>query len=216
MTSTPAAERALDELTLGKGVVLEDLVDREALLEMAKTAHELFGLSLRIFAESGALLADASKSPSLYTYLDGFKAGRAALGTVVSAVKSIDPGLGSVTQPCITGAQYLVAAIAYDGRLLGRLIVGPYATPGAKPPNDLPKLDAGIEMSAVEARFLEIPHREQSEVERVALHLVKTLDLILFSGHKALLTSSMHLATVRESFRELQEKNNKLQMPMTA
>ncbi|HEX7664064.1 MAG TPA: HAMP domain-containing sensor histidine kinase, partial [Polyangiaceae bacterium] len=41
--------------------------------------------------------------------------------------------------------------------------------------------------------------------------LKSTLDLILFSGHKSLLTSQMHLASVRESYRELQEKNAKLQ-----
>jgi two-component system sensor histidine kinase BarA len=37
------------------------------------------------------------------------------------------------------------------------------------------------------------------------------LDLILFSGYRALLTSNMHLASVRESFRELESKNDKLQ-----
>jgi len=34
---------------------------------------------------------------------------------------------------------------------------------------------------------------------------------LLFSGHRALLTSNMHLATVRDSFRELEDKNDKLQ-----
>jgi two-component system, NarL family, sensor histidine kinase BarA len=34
----------------------------------------------------------------------------------------------------------------------------------------------------------------------------------LFSGHRALLTSNMHLASVRESFRELEDKNDKLQI----
>ena len=38
------------------------------------------------------------------------------------------------------------------------------------------------------------------------------LDLILFSGHQALLTSHMHLASVRESYRELEDKNRKLQV----
>jgi len=37
------------------------------------------------------------------------------------------------------------------------------------------------------------------------------LDLVLFSGHRALLTSHMHLASVRESYRELEDKNRKLQ-----
>jgi signal transduction histidine kinase len=42
--------------------------------------------------------------------------------------------------------------------------------------------------------------------------LARTLDLILFSGHRALLTSNMHLASVRESFRELSDKTDKLQI----
>jgi two-component system sensor histidine kinase BarA len=45
----------------------------------------------------------------------------------------------------------------------------------------------------------------------IGQHLSKMLDLILFSGHRALLTSNMHLASVRESFRELEDKNKKLQ-----
>jgi signal transduction histidine kinase len=39
----------------------------------------------------------------------------------------------------------------------------------------------------------------------------RNLDLILNSGHKSLLTSSMHLASVRESYRDLESKNRKLQ-----
>jgi signal transduction histidine kinase len=37
------------------------------------------------------------------------------------------------------------------------------------------------------------------------------LEVMLFSGHKALLTSQMHLASVRESYRELTEKNERLE-----
>jgi signal transduction histidine kinase len=36
------------------------------------------------------------------------------------------------------------------------------------------------------------------------------LEVMLFSGHKALLTSQMHLASVKESYRELREKNDRL------
>ena len=39
----------------------------------------------------------------------------------------------------------------------------------------------------------------------------RQLDLVLFSGHKTLLTSQMQLASVTESFREMQEKNRKLE-----
>jgi len=46
---------------------------------------------------------------------------------------------------------------------------------------------------------------------RMAAHLKSALDLLLFSGHRAFVTSQMHLASVRESYRELEEKNGRLQ-----
>jgi two-component system, NarL family, sensor histidine kinase BarA len=69
--------------------------------------------------------------------------------------------------------------------------------------------------SAIAARLTELframPHAEDDSVVKLARHLGRTLDLLMFSGHRALLTSNMHLASVRESFRELEDKNDKLQ-----
>jgi signal transduction histidine kinase len=48
-------------------------------------------------------------------------------------------------------------------------------------------------------------------LDQISDHLRAVLDLILFSGHKSLLTSTMHVASIRESFRELTEKNAELQ-----
>ena len=56
MTSS-APDKALDELTLGKGASLEELVDRAALSEMAQSFYELFRVPIRIFSESGTILA---------------------------------------------------------------------------------------------------------------------------------------------------------------
>jgi two-component system, NarL family, sensor histidine kinase BarA len=56
-----------------------------------------------------------------------------------------------------------------------------------------------------------MPRAKSDTVTRIASHLKGTLDLILFSGHKAHVTSKMHLASVRESFRQLEEKTARLQ-----
>ncbi len=40
----PAVGKTLDELTLGHGVSLEDLIDRDALGEMVKSFYDLFGV----------------------------------------------------------------------------------------------------------------------------------------------------------------------------
>jgi two-component system, NarL family, sensor histidine kinase BarA len=210
----PARERTLDELTLGSSLSLEELVDRSALAEMATSFHELFGVPLRIFSEAGVLLADASVQPLVYEYLiEHHRRAKAALQEVVTAVKKIDPGQkGEASYTCFTGAVYHVVAIRYDNRPLGRMVLGPFLPPTIKDvPQSLLAVEPDVDLAKAKELLLKMPKAREETVRQIARHLRGTLDLILFSGHKALLTSSMHLASVRESFRDLQEKNGKLQ-----
>ncbi len=203
----------LDDLTMGRAVELESLVDRRALGEMLDSARELFGVSLRIFNQKGQILADASQRPLLYAYLDEFKAGQAALSEVVNAIKGLEPEPdGDLAFECVTGARYWVSGISYDGHLLGRLILGPFRDPArAEVHTGVRSLDSGVDPERLARAYGELPALEPGAARRVARHLVNAIDLILFSGHKALLTSNMHLASVHESYRELSEKNAKLQ-----
>lgn len=214
MAAPPAPHKSLDELTLGNSVALEELVSRDGLAEMVKSASELFNLPIRVFAEDGKLLADAASSVELYSYLNTSRSGRAALSEVVAAVKALAPGPeGTSEYTCVTGARYRVAAIDYDSRQIGRMILGPYASdPSAPPPPGLLSLDPQLDPDNLRALHRKLPQASEQTVTRVARHLARTLDLLLFSGHRALLTSNMHLASVRESFRELEDKNQKLQV----
>ena len=209
----PAATKTFDELTLGHGVSLEDLIDRDALGEMVKSFYELFGVPLRIFSEEGKLLGDASDQIPLHALLNSVKRGRAALQEVANKVKTItlnDEGMGSYA--CPTGERYRVSAIQYDGKRIGRMILGPFVASGQEePPPALLELDATLDAARLRELFKGVPRAEDQSVVSLARHLGRTLDLLLFSGHRALLTSNMHLASVRESFRELEDKNEKLQ-----
>ena len=209
----PAAAKTFDELTLGHGVSLEDLIDRDALGEMVKSFHDLFGVPLRIFSEEGKLLGDAAEQNALYTFLNTVKAGRAAMAEVASKVKNLalgEDGMGSFL--CTTGERYRVAAIQYDGKRIGRMILGPFVTPAQiEPPPALLALDPELDPARLSELFRAMPHADDDSVVKLARHLGRTLDLLMFSGHRALLTSNMHLASVRESFRELEDKNDKLQ-----
>jgi two-component system sensor histidine kinase BarA len=204
VTMAEVRERTLDELTLGSSLSLEELVERSALTEMAKSFHQLFGVPLRIFSDAGVLLADVSVQPAIYEYL---------LQEVVAGVKRVDPGpKGEAAYNCFTGAVYHVVAIQYDGRKLGRLVLGPFLPPTVKEiPQTLLAVEPEVDVVTAKELLMRMPRAREETVRQIARHLRGTLDLILFSGHKALLTSSMHLASVRESFRDLQEKNGKLQ-----
>jgi signal transduction histidine kinase len=58
---------------------------------------------------------------------------------------------------------------------------------------------------------MEIPRLGGPDAQRLDAHVRATLDLLVFSGLKAHMASSMHMASVQESFRELTDKNKKLQ-----
>jgi signal transduction histidine kinase len=212
MTGDAPHVRAPDLLLDGR-VRIEELVDREGLDELCKRFQTLFGIPVRIYSSEGPLLADAGSEQDICAYVNGTAEGRKACGAVVGAVRAREPDdSGDVVHPCFTGAAYRIIAIEYDGRRIGRLIVGPFVP--AKlidPPPSLVALDPGIAPDRAKALLAKMPHAKAETITRIAEHLRQVLDLVLFSGHKAHVTTTMHLASVRESYRQLEEKTARLQ-----
>ncbi|AKT37363.1 sensor histidine kinase [Chondromyces crocatus] len=89
------------------------------------------------------------------------------------------------------GAQYRTQPIEYDQRVIGQIVLGPYLPIDSTSSAPLPRMT-------------------ELQLDHAAEHLRAVLDSILFSGHRALLTSTMHVASIRESYRELTEKNAEL------
>ncbi|MDX2055932.1 MAG: ATP-binding protein [Polyangiaceae bacterium] len=209
----PQSLRTLDELTLRDRYALEDLVDRTVLGDMIRSFFDLFRLPLRIYSASDNLLADASEQPPLYSYLNEFRGIRDAIQTTVDGVKKINPAqTGEVTFPCVTGAVYRIVGITYDTRMMGRMIIGPFVPAGVSEVSaELRAKEPSLDPEKLRTLFAQMPRVREETVSQIARHLCKTLDLILFSGHRALLSSNMHLASVRESYQELEGKNAKLQ-----
>ena len=204
---------AAEDLVLDGRVRIEDLVDRDGLEELCRGFQSLFGIPIRIYSTDGALLADASVEHELCAYVNTLGNGQKACEATVSAVKAREPGeAGDAVHPCFTGAAYRVLALEYDGRRVGRLVVGPFLPAHvAEPPESLLAVDAGIARDRAQALLARMPRAKPETVTRMAAHLKSSLDLILFSGHKAHVTSTMHLASVRESFRQLEDKTARLQ-----
>lgn len=192
---------------------LQDLVDRSALGDLCESVYALFGIPVRIYASDNQLLADARHEHEVCAYVNTLTVGRLACGAVVGAVKSLDPGdLGDVVHPCFTGAAYRIIGIDYDQRPIGRMILGPFL-PNAvtEAPPSLLGIDPRIDSDRAKSLLFNMPRARTETISRIATHLKATLDLIFFSGHKTLLTSQMHLASVRESYHMLQETNASLQ-----
>ena len=211
--SVGSSHISADDLVLDGRIRLEDLVDREGLDELCKSFLALFGIPVRIYSSDGALLADAAGEQELCAYVNTTAQGRNACAATVGAVKVREPGdVGDVLHPCFTGAAYRILSLEYDGRRVGRLIVGPFMPANVtEAPASLLGIDPGIGKERAQKLLERMPRAKAETVTRIAGHLKSSLDLILFSGHKALVTSKMHLASVTESYRQLEDKTARLQ-----
>ena len=191
---------------------IEDLVDRDALREVAQSIYQLFGIPMRIYNDEGALVADASTEHEVCAYVNTFGPGQRACGATVDAGKRAPVDMGELTHPCFTGQVYRLVPVDYEGRRVGKIILGPYAPQAL---NEVPATLTDTVPEADKPRLVmalaKVPRAKSETVARIAAHVKATLELIMFSGHKALATSTMHLASVRESFREMEDKNKRLQ-----
>ncbi|HBQ11953.1 MAG TPA: histidine kinase [Myxococcales bacterium] len=200
------------DITLADITRLEEIVDRGALGEVCRSFFDLFSLPIRVFSHDGTLLADVHESREICRYVNTLKQGRPACSALVSEVNGIDPQDGVVVHPCFTGAVYRIVPIDYQGRRLGRFVIGPYLPAEKKEvPRSLLVLDPDIDPEQARSGLMEMPRVREETADRLSEHLTHILDLIIFSGHRAFLTSQMHVASVRESYRTLSEKNEELQ-----
>jgi signal transduction histidine kinase len=219
MSDNPVSTQ--EEVVVGdQPIALEDVVDREALQDLCKTIHALFGIGVRVYSSKGALLANMATELELCRYVNEVPGSRAACGTTVSAAKNVDPGdSGEITHPCFTGLAYRIVALEHEGRRVGRVVLGPYAPAGllasGGPPATLAQTDKRLDLVKVGDLLADVPRVKPETLGRIAEHVKETLELIIFSSHKAWVTSKLHLYSVRESYRELQDKTTRLEQTLT-
>jgi len=211
--STERPVRSLDELTIEAKFSVQELVSRSALEELLSSIYDLFAIASRVFASDGLLIAEAGAASSLQAYLGTLPGGRRLVRETVELVKATTPRPAESQQlQCPTGERYIVVGLDYDGRLLGRIVIGPFLlTDDRELPDAVLRCDPGIERLRLLDLWRTLNHCDPLLIARVVVHLRTTLGLVLFSGHRALLASNMHLASIQESYRELSEKSSTLQ-----
>ena len=196
---------------------LDEVIDRDALSEMCRSMQALFGIGVRVYASDGALLANVASELDICGLVNESSQGRGACGATVSAAKSVDPGDdGDVVHPCFTGLAYRIVSLDYEGRRIGRIVLGPYAPAGLRePPESLARTVPKLDVLNSTARLAAVARVKPEALGRIARHLKTTIELIIFSSHKAYVTSKLHLYSVRESYRALEEKTQRLEQAHT-
>jgi len=197
-------------------VRIEDVVDRDALDEMCRSMQALFGIGVRVYSAEGALLANVATELDACVLVNQVSQGRAACGSTVTAAKSVDPGDdGDVVHGCFTGLAYRIVSLDYEARRVGRIVLGPYAPAGMRePPPSLSKTVVKLDMLEAAEKLATVPRVKPEALGRIARHLKTTLELIIFSSHKAFVTSKLHLYSVREGYRALEEKTERLEQAL--
>ncbi len=207
---TPDDTNAADIL-MGDVVRLEDVLSRDSVMSVSKSFFALFGLPVRVISHEGDLLADVHRDRPLCSYLNTLSNGERECANTVGVVRDLEPNGQTIVHPCFTGAVYRILPLTHQGRPIGRFIVGPYVPAETKgPPASLTSVDGAIDASTARGHFDRMPRVREDIAEELSAHLKGVLELLVFSGHRAQLASTMQVASVRENYRELAEKNEAL------
>lgn len=209
MGSRVAAE-PLDPL--GAPVRLGQLLDAQGVEDILQSFYALFRIPVRILDEAGESVARSRKPTPLNDFLGELSEARRQLAELNQQLRSQDPGeSGEFSVVSFTGASYHVAMIGHDGRRIGRFILGPFITPAVRgAPSSLIDADPRIDAARAAELLLGLPRVREDTVKAIARHLAVTLDVLMFAGHRALLSEYMHLSTVQENRRQLSARDEGL------
>jgi len=194
---------------------LKDLLEPEVFSEVLGSFQRMYGIPLRLFDTEGALMLDAPAANSVCEYLNTFDKTRSRCTVTRSKVKASIPGStggGLETVTCFCGLEYTLAAIEFQGEIVGKIVVGPYF-PGhlERVPGTVMELEPSIDIARLRDGMGRLRRIQAGTAIGIAEILRTTIGALLFTAHKAHVTGQMHIATVRESYRELMDKNRELE-----
>jgi signal transduction histidine kinase len=200
---------------LQQRIPLSDLLDLKAFEEVCRSFAELYRVGLKVFDEAGNKLVDVKVGNADFCgYIWTKPAGREQCIATVGRVKS--QPLGEEPRPttfeCFSGCRYVVEPILYEGDVMGRVVFGPFVPDDLLAlPTPLRKIAPDFDAKLAESYQQKIRRVGVSTGEKILKHFMGLLDVMIFTGHKNLISAKLHIEAVTESYRELSEKNRQLE-----
>lgn len=192
---------------------LSELLDVEGFREICKSFGELYGIGIKMFDVEGVKLVDVRAGDAqLSSYLFGIHETQVQLTALVNQLKTqpINAGEPAVVVDDFVGLRYKISPIVNEGSLAGRVIFGPYAPGDIKVPPELAK-HKELDLYRLQGLLRTIPVANEKQVDRILQHLSSTLDVVIHSSYKQLMTSRMHIASISGAFEDLERVNKTLQ-----
>jgi signal transduction histidine kinase len=194
---------------------LGDLLDLRAFAEVCQSFVELYRVGLKVFDQEGNKLVDVKVGNADFCgYIWTKSAGREQCMATVGRVKN-DPLPEEPVQriiDCFSGCRYIAQPILYEGDAIGRIVFGPFLPEELKAlPRELAALGPDFDAKLAEGYAQKIRRASRATAEKIVKHFGDLVEVMVFTGHKALITARLHIEAVQEDYRDLQEKNHQLE-----
>jgi len=196
-------------------IALKDLVDQATSGEIAASFSRLFDLPVRIFDADSNLLVEAEVQNPLCRYLESLERTRGRCTVHRSRLKAFRPSaeggrVESVT--CFCGCDYAVTPVVHQAEMVGKIVIGPYLPAELERiPSEVLEIEPNVDVKRLRDSLKSVRRLTAATVQRLAETVASVLGALLFVSHKSHVMSQMHIEAVRESFRELAEKNRRLE-----
>jgi signal transduction histidine kinase len=196
-------------------IPLGDLLDLKSFTEVCQSFAELYRVGLKVFDAGGNKLVDVKVGNADFCgYIWQKPDGRSQCIATVGRVKS-DPVTEEAiptTFDCFSGCRYVVQPVLYEGDVVGRIVFGPFVPEDlVNLPSTLTGISSDFDEKAASGYLTKIRRVSQTMAEKILKHFADLVDVLVFTGHKNLLTARLHIEAVQESYRELQEKNRQIE-----
>ncbi|HEX9308282.1 MAG TPA: ATP-binding protein [Anaeromyxobacter sp.] len=200
---------------LQQRIPLADLLDLKAFEEVCRSFAELYRVGLKVFDDSGNKLVDVKVGNADFCgYIWSKPAGREQCIATVGRVKA--QALGEEAKAtafeCFSGCRYVVEPVLYEGDVMGRVVFGPFVPDDlVELPQRLRRISADFDATVAGGYQQKIRKVGGATAEKILKHFMGLLDVMIFTGHKNLISAKLHIEAVTESYRELTEKNRQLE-----
>ncbi len=194
---------------------LGDLLDLRAFTDVCQSFAELYRVGLKVFDEAGNKLVDVKVGNADFCgYIWTKASGREQCVATVGRVKADAIGEEPVptTVGCFSGCRYVVQPVLYEGDALGRVVFGPFVPEELTAlPETLTSIAPDFDVALASGYVQKIRRVPQATAEKILKHFMDLVDVMVFTGHKNLISAKLHIEAVQESYRELQDKNRQLE-----
>ncbi|HVP65893.1 MAG TPA: ATP-binding protein [Anaeromyxobacteraceae bacterium] len=194
---------------------LGDLLDLKSFAEVCQSFAELYRIGIKVFDADGNKLVDVKVGNADFCgYIWQKPDGRSQCIATVQRVKgeAVPEEAAPNLFECFSGCRYAVQPVLYEGDVVGRIVFGPFVPDDLVAlPKTLTSIAPDFDEKAAAAYMQKIRRVPRATAEKVLKHFAEILDVLVFTGHKNLITARLHIEAVQESYRELQEKNRQLE-----